>query len=100
MFSWNRKRKICREVLLILITSMRNSNYNNTWLSFFLSLRKDQILHWIHNKDLTGKQSVCFGDRFHPIRVDARPNRTNKTPFSNINGHTWTGLQHTEFLKF
>ena len=30
-----------------------------------------------------------FGDRFHKIRVDSRPNRGETSPFSNRNGYVW-----------
>ena len=39
-----------------------------------------------------------FGDRFHWIRVDGRPNRKKKPPFPNKNGYMWTGPQSSVSL--
>lgn len=38
-------------------------------------------------------KSCLFGDRFHQIRVDGRPNRKEKVAFSNENGYVYMGLR-------
>ena len=42
-----------------------------------------------------------FVDWFHRVRLDSRPNRRKKNPFSNKLGHVWTGpLFFTNFANY
>ena len=56
----------------------------NIWPAFSKLFTRNSVFEKMH-----------FGDHFHQINVNGRPNQRKKSLFSNKNGYVWMGIEFT-----